>query len=301
MGNVQVQQDTGSKQTKTMGQTCSKKNDSLQNSFLKTATVKVGEETLKILPKSRSDPDWEKLQEAKGLDLEEVLALKNYACTGISRGMLPSTIDDGTLYKVSDERVRCTFTISLFDGSIVMPADLMIDSGAQGELRLPGRKVVQLGLQQTGPPVQTKGSIPGRGAIVRFFPQVWVSATFRREGPDGETIKEEVKELLQVSADHSDYQNALQSHQDAEEATRRNMFHTPASNSPPWLGNVTTPTTPATQAHIETVKLSPVRHRSLDSPDDQAFIGFAGLQKLRMHVNAEKRQLEIEEETYVED
>jgi len=73
----------------------------------------------------------------------------------------------------------------------------------------------------------------------------------------------------------------------------------------PWLGNDTTPTTPAAQTHhppsIEAVKLSPVQYRSLNKPDEQAFIGFAGLQKLRMHVNTEKQQLEIKEVTYVED
>ena len=298
MGNVQVRQDKVIEGTKNTGQTCSKK-----DSVLKTATVKVGEKNLKNLPESRSDPDWKELKEAKGLDIDEVLALKKFACTtGLSRGMLPSTTDDGTVYKVSDKRVRCSFTISLFDGSIVMPADLMIDSGAECELRLPGRKVVQLGLQPAGEPVRTKGAIPGRGLVSKFYPPVWVSATLIREGLNGERVKEEVKELLSVSALHSDYQQALQSHQDADDTTSQNVLNTPEATSPPWFRNDTTPTptTPAARAHIEVVKLTPVRHRPLDNPDEQAFIGFAGLQKLRMHVNAQKRQLEIEEETFIE-
>jgi len=112
-------------------------------------------------------PCWKVLRDENGLALKELIALKNYACNGISCGVLQGTINNGMLYKVSDERVRCNFTISLFDGSIVMPAELMIVSGAQGELRLPGRKVLQLGLQQAGLPVQTKGAIPGRGVIVK--------------------------------------------------------------------------------------------------------------------------------------
>lgn len=309
MGNAQVQQNKGNKkQGKVMGQMCCKEKIGASqyhggNECLKKALEKVGEAAADNLPKARSDPCWKELQETKGLELEELMALKNHACNYVSRGVLSTTINDGTLYKFSDDRVRCNFKISLFDGSIVMPADLLVDSGAECELKLPGRKVLQLGLQQTGVPVHTKGSIPGRGTILKFYPQVWLSATFRREGLNGEPITEEVKELLTVSSDKRGYLEALQSHEDAEEVTGRNCFHTPASGSPPWLGNESSPTTPAAGPHplnIEIIKLSPVRHRPTDRTDEQALLGFAGLQKLRMHINAEKQQLEIEEETYIE-
>jgi len=48
-------------------------------------------------------------------------------------------------------RVRAElFTISNIDGTIVLPAELMMGSGAETKLRLPGRKVVQLWLIHSG-------------------------------------------------------------------------------------------------------------------------------------------------------
>jgi hypothetical protein len=316
MGNVQVNQDTGSKRTKTMGQTCSKKNDGIEQNYgentelLKTAMEKVGEETMKGLPNSVSDPSWEDLKDTHGLNLSELHVLMNYACDGVSRacdgrvsrGILPNSIMNDGVYKLHDERVRCDFTISRVDGSIVMPASLLIDTGAEHELKLPGRKVVQLGIRQWGLPIRTKGGIPGQGLVVKFHPNVVVSATFQRQGPNGETIQVEIKELLQVSADYSDYLEALKLYQDAEKSTLKNVPRTPETSSPPWFPDDTTPATPTAHSpKIEIVNLSPVLHRPLNKPNETAVLGCAGLRKLRMHVNAEKRQLEIEEETYWED
>ena len=53
MGNVQVNQNTARKQTKTMGQTWSKKNEI---TLLKTAEGKVGAEYMKVLLKSKATP-----------------------------------------------------------------------------------------------------------------------------------------------------------------------------------------------------------------------------------------------------
>lgn len=130
-----------------------------------------------------------------------------------------------------------------------------------------------------------------------------VSAIFRREDENGETKEEVVEALLSVHADKSDYDAALQAHAEANES-QSSMLCTPGSELPFWL-SPTTPTTPGeTTAGIPpsgVVHLSPVRHRPLGKAHEQATLGLSGLHKLKMHVNAEKNQLEIIEEEFIED
>jgi hypothetical protein len=83
----------------------------------------------------------------------------------MSRGVLVTRpMNKGTMFRATDYRVRCKFTISLYDELIdnrlirysarttVMEAHLLIDSGTECELKLPGRKVV-LGLKENQPQV----------------------------------------------------------------------------------------------------------------------------------------------------
>ena len=44
---------------------------------------------------------------------------------------------------------------------------------------------------------------------------------------------------------------------------------------------------------------SPISARHGPRPDEQATLGISGLAKLKMHINAEKHQLEIEEEEFI--
>ena len=52
---------------------------------------------------------------------------------------------------------------------------------------------------------------------------------------------------------------------------------------------------------ITEIRLLPVQHRPIDSPLQQAVIGIDGLKKLRLHLNCERQQLEIEEDEVLDD
>jgi hypothetical protein len=105
------------------------------------------------------------------------------------RGVLPR-VQGGGLYRINDERVRCKFTIQNHVSSsecLMMPAEIMVDAGAQSELKLPGRKVVQLGLMPIGGPRQVRGSTNHFGEVLNFSGAI-VSATFDRDG-SSETVE----------------------------------------------------------------------------------------------------------------
>lgn len=202
MGNVQVHQDNsirrrGKRENETMGQqssslNCVVKNTARKKTNLEVALDKIGAHGAdpNDLPKARTEPLWDRIETTYDLTLAELSALKNYVCPGVARGVLRG-VHDEAVYTISDKRVRCSFIISRVEGNMSMPADLMLDSGAEGELKLPGRKVIQLGLQTLGSPVRTKGSSNSQGFIWNFYPTVMVSATILREDENGAT-KEEV-------------------------------------------------------------------------------------------------------------
>lgn len=304
MGNVQVHIDNRKrKEEGSMGQGSSR-SGKRKKTFLELALEKVGVDTddLTSLPTTKNDDLWNAIQATYGLTPLELSALKNYRVSDSSRmrGVL-SGIQDDTLYKISDNRVRCSFTIRRMEMNVSMPAELMVDTGAEGELKLPGRKVVQLQLQIVGKPVRTKVSSNAQGSILNFYPPVMVSAKFFRKDENGETKEEVLEALLSVRAEKSDYEDALKAHAEANES-QSSMPCTPGSELPSWLGP-TTLTTPGGTAGIPcgVVQLSPVRHRPLGKAHEQATLGISGLAKLRMHVNAEKNQLKIEEEEFIED
>lgn len=282
-----------------MGQACSKRGDSgldTGKSNLDLAKEKLGgKRALESLPKARNDAVWGEIRETYALTVLELSALKNYACPGNVRGVLSGkkTSQDDTLYRVADKRIRSSFIISNFDRTMEMPAELMVDSGAEGELKLPGLKVVQLGLQPHAPNVRVTSSTNDRVEMVTFFPSMRLSATFHRDDGDGGT-DEILEGFVTVRAVKSDYDAALMAHQEAEEMNKASP-RSREENIPAWF----TPMKPTTK--IKCVKLSPVRHRPNDKPDEMATLGIAGLAKLRMHINAELQQLEIEEEAILED
>ena len=174
-----------------------------------------------------------------------------------------------------------------------MPAELLVDSGAQSELKLPARKVLQLGLQPFGPPNRVRGSTNHTSMVLNFSP-VLVKATFDRNG-----VQETVENYLAVRCDKNDYDALV-----AANAVPQ-VAHT--GNQPQELhrcNNKATPavvTTPTDSVPITEIRLSPARHRPLGRPEEQAVIGIDGLKKLRLHLNCERQQLEIEEEEVLEE
>jgi hypothetical protein len=193
------------------------------------------------------------------------------AASGMSRGVLvTSPMNESSMFRVTDDLVRCKFTISLYDEPIdnglvrysarttVMEAHLLIDSGAEYELKLPGRKVAQLGLKELPTTYRTRGSTPGHGTTVKFFPPVMVSATFQRKDPKDQVIEEEVTGLLYVSADRSNYREA-KAIQDAKDfASQNEREHAEIS---PWIGNA--PPTPANSTPAKPATPPPTIHHQV--------------------------------------
>lgn len=212
------------------------------------------------------------------------------------RGVLPR-IQGGVLYRINDERIRCEFTLKNHLSSsqcLLMPTELMVDSGAQSELKLPGRKIVQLGLRRVGRPSRVRGSSTNHESEVLNFAPILVSATFDRGGSS-----ETVEAYLSVRSDKNEYEEAL-AHANRREQTD-NIQQRPrleTSEEPPRQRRRTESTASPSSAppRITEIRLSPVRHRPRDKPDEQAVIGMEGLKKLRLHINGELQQLEIEEE-----
>jgi hypothetical protein len=131
------------------------------------------------LPQARDEPLWGEIRAEHDLSLEELSALKNFACAVVTRprGVLPR-IESGTVYGVSDERIRAKFTISnqVHPHHYIMDAELILDSGANMELRLPARKVRQLGLVPCGLPIRCRGAT-NNVCFAMIFSPVLVKAT----------------------------------------------------------------------------------------------------------------------------
>ena len=226
-------------------------------------------------------------------------ALKNFACPVVTRprGVLPR-IESGTVYRVSDERIRAKVTISnIKDGhQYVMEAELLVDSGANTELRLPARKVRQLGLE-------VRGSLRCRGSTndvcwVLIFSPVLVKATFIRDG-----VQETIQADLIVKCDKNEY-DALE---DIRPGTGGNEggdpFATPPAHQPTMAspGAGPTPDNNDQASRITVVHLTPTKHRPHNAPLQQAVIGIDGMKKLRLHLNGDLQQLEIEEDEVLDE
>jgi len=172
------------------------------------------------------------------------------------------------------------FTISNMEGTIILPAELMMDSGAETKLRLPGCKVVQLRLVQSGY-VTMRGST-NHCVCALNFSLVRVITAFICD-----SVKEVTSTFLDVHANQQDYIHAVQ-----HQAQKQNDTPPPRTSmvavNPNLLDDSST--------LIQVIHLSPVKHRPMDKPNNQVVIGVRGLAKLQMHINSEKQQLEIVEE-----
>ena len=259
-----------------------------------------GSYALEALPQTRDDPLWVEIKNEYALLLQELGALKNYACPVVAqpspRGIL-RRIEDATLYRISDQCIRARFMISHIVNMrrYSFNADVLVDPGANTELKLPARKVMQLELLPVGRPVRTRGSTNDTTYIIHFSP-VLVTATFDRDG-----TAETIEAYLDVKCDKNEYDHLLQIQQEEMEMTTETdegqVLMTP---NQPMNSHATTGSSSNNEG-ITVIQLSPTRHRPHDAPLQQAVIGIDGLRKLHMHLNCDQLQLEIEEDEWVED
>jgi hypothetical protein len=254
--------------------------------------LREGGHDTEILPQSINNNLWDEIRSTFALSLMEVVALKNCA-PARPRGVLRQ-IENSTMYRISDTRVQASFTISNVVNSCkyTLEAELLVDPGANTGLKLPARKVVQLGLRPFGRPTQARGSTNATTYNIHFNP-VLVTAIFIRNG-----VSETIEAYLDVKCDKNEYE-ALQ---EAGQAGMAPSTGTGAERS--YL----TPNQPinahpssTNQEGITVIQLSPTHHRPNGLPLQQAVIGMDGLRKLRLHLNCDQCQLEIEEDELVED
>lgn len=253
------------------------------------------------LPNSREEPLWGEIRSSFALSLAELSTLKNHACSPVHavprpRGVLPRIGGDGTIYRINDDRIRAKFTISNQVGPYekIMEAELLVDSGASTELKLPARKIQQLGLRPRHDcrPVYSRGSTNHR-RLTQLFSAVLVKATFIRD-----VVEEFVEADLVVKCDKEEYDNLPAIATDFGAQGDRFTTPTPQLSTSTQSGDFG----PANRfERITKVHLSPFKHRPSDTPLEQAVIGMDGLKKLRLHLNCELQQLEIEEDEVLED
>lgn len=253
---------------------------------------------LEALPQTRDDPLWLDIKNEYGLLLQELGALKNYACPVVAqpspRGILRRT-EDATLYRISDQRIRARFMIS----NIVnmhrysFNADVLVDPGANTELKLPARKVMQLELLPVGRPVRTRGSTYDTTYIMHFSP-VLVTATFDRNG-----TADTIEAYLDVKCDKNEYDRLLQTQQ-AEMTAGTDEGQVMMTPNQPINSHATTGCSSNNEG-VTVIQLGPTHHRPQNAPLQQAVIGIDGLRKLHLHLNCDQLQLEIEEDEWVED
>jgi hypothetical protein len=248
-----------------------------------------------------------------------------------ARGVSVSTENLDGLFQVDDERVRveCEFA----NGDNCFFASVMCDTGAQGELTLPARKIVQLGLRPYAT-YHVKGSTNDSRQSCRFEPAVKVTMRFMR---DGEEVESRTA-LLVVSCHKNEYYSELaavvpvvsfssgesepnessteimptvsatvvssRSGEPVLNASSAEAMPAVTAGSKRKLSEVTDDTVTDTSSSVEplkAVRLSPVVHRPPGQPNQHVVLGRAGMRKFHVHANIDKSSLEIEDEIYYEE
>ena len=208
--------------------------------------------SLSSLPQARDSRIWDRIETEYNLSLGELSALQNFAVVVRPRGVFSRVGGQGTVYKPNDERIRAEFTISN-DRNITrytMRAELLVDSGASTELKLPSRKVLQLGLRPCGRPVACRrGSTSDQVGLAQVFSPVFVQVTFTRDA-----IEETVEAYLSVKCDKAEY--------DALVAVGNSGGSDQFSTPPVAQASAATPGSSATgnREPITKIRLSPVKH-----------------------------------------
>ena len=254
------------------------------------------------LPRTADSSLWQEIRSTYALSLEECCALQNYACSPRNYACSPrprgtlSRIESGAVYRVSDNRVRAKFTISNVRcfRRHVMEADLLVDSGANTELKLPARMVRQLGLEIRDS-LLCRGSTNDVSPVLIFSP-VFVQVTFIRGG-----VQEKIRADLSVQCDQLEYEAEASSQPGPAENGGGDTLDTPPAPQPTITGATTPGNNGDETSSITVVNLSATTHRPHDAPYQQAVIGIDGMKKLRLHLNSERQQLEIKEDEVVDE
>jgi len=180
---------------------------------------------------------------------------------------------------VEDERIRVEVKVSNNDKHFF--ASLLCDSGAQSELTLPARKIIQLGLTilKEG---RVKSSTNQSKANLYFEPAVKVQIYFRR---DNEVIEEKVA-LCTVSCLKDEY--------DAE-CAKKSIEPTTTEVEATTSDRLSIQSSAPVAEHIK-VKLSPAQHRTSTDRDSRVVLGTIALRALSLNANFETNELEIREE-----
>ena len=186
------------------------------------------------------------------------------------------------LFQIADNRIRAECEISFGNKSFM--ADVMCDGGAQSELTLPGRKIVQLGLEPFLTTI-SRGSTNDKRLSLKFKP-VQVKLRFTR-AIDGEV--EERIAFLTVSCHKDEYERCMQ-----ESGTKEELQVAPTLTGKRKLSDG------SDASDIKEVKLSPVAHRPPERQEERVVLGAGGLSRLKVHGNFEKQVLVIEEDVEYE-
>lgn len=210
-----------------------------------------------------------------------------------ARGVSVATERLDKLFHVDDDRVRVECEVA--NGDKYFFASVMCDTGAQNELTLPARKIVQLGLRPYTT-YQAKGSTNDVKQSCLFEPTVKVTMRFRR---DGEEVESRTA-LLVVSCHKKEYDSELATF--VSSSSGKPVLNTRGSvtaGSKRKLSEVTD--TSSRVEPLKAVKLSPVAHRPPHQPDQRVVLGTTGMRKFHVHANIDKSSLEIEEEVDAEE
>lgn len=177
----------------------------------------------------------------------------------------------------------------------------MSDSGAQSGLTIPVRKIVALGLTPISELFGGKKKFKGAGNDtfykLKFSPQVILTVNFTRPGAaESESRSTTVSVWCHEKAYLAHETSSLEPQVAASESPYQDDPHS-VTKTP------LSPTSPSTRrniiAQVELKQVSPIRHRSMEHPDDRATIGIDIMHELGVHINpsGEMATLEIEEET----
>jgi hypothetical protein len=208
-----------------------------------------------------------------------------------------------------DMRPKTLFEISnMKNTDMKLDAVLMSDSGSCAGLTIPARKAVALGLSQVPPDQGGKKHFMGAGndpiTKIMLEPQVLLTVRFIRIS--GEQDKRSCRvsvwchedEYLKLTAPQSSEENVP-----PIEAEEEPAVDTSEPSPDIVVNSAVSPVSPSGNTIIAQIGLqgvSPIKHRSLEHPQDRATIGMDVLHDLGVHINCsgEVAILEIEEEAW---
>jgi hypothetical protein len=190
----------------------------------------------------------------------------------------------------------------------------MSDTGSSAGLTIPARKAIEMGLTPgTHKSARITAKRAGNEVFARLmmFPEVLLEVQFER--PDG-TVESRVC-ITHAWCHEDEYFRCLERPEAEEKAQAAEEPQ--AEKNPKGAASESTNSESACQSpetlispnskrnlagKIPLKRVSPIKHRPEGNPDDRATIGMKVLREMRIHINCEASELEIEEEhTFIED